>query len=344
MLRMPTEIPHRRGPLGGMVYAIGAALSLRSCRRELDTVEDKLKKEREERRERLMELARQAIADPDVDASVVMRAREILVEIEDRRSRKAGAAAASESEIDSVRAERERTAAKHREEVADVDDEIATAAKELEPLERRLAEARRRAGALQGQLRMVDARIKRVESDLLASRAVAGTPVELEADLAALRAERQAIAREQPELSDAIADLEPQIAGVKASRAELAARRDELVEMENASRLRFEERVAAIRARKAVDDREVADVARERNSALRELGEVLHGDRLAPLIPRLRGLDQHEEAIATLERRAIELKDKILRVDRATMWRGFALLGVVIAASAGVLLLALRLL
>jgi chromosome segregation ATPase len=194
-------------------------------------------------------------------------------------------------------------------------------------------------------LRLLDDGIKKVEADLIAARGPTTAPVELEADLAALRAERQAVAREEPELAGAIADLEPNIAGLKASRAELEARRDELIEVEREAQIRIQEKVAAIRARKAVDDREVADVARERNSALRELGEMLHEERLPLVAPRLRGVDQHDEAIATLERRAIELKDKMLRVDRRAMWRGFAfilVLAVLIGGSASALLLLLQ--
>ncbi len=333
MLRLPTEIPERRGLLGAISYAVSASMSLRSCRRELDTVEGKLKKERDERRERLMELARHAIADPDVDASLVMRARDILNEIEDRRSRKAGLVAASETEIEAVQAERACAEAKHREDLAAVDREMADLMAELQPLERKLAETRNRGGELKAQIRLIDDRIRKVEADLVAARGATSAPVELEADLAALRAERHAVAAEEPELSRVITELEPEIAGVKASRAELTVRRDELLVAEKESRIRAEEKISAIRARRTVDDREVADVGRERNSALRELGETLHAERLPLLQPRLRGVDQHDEAIATLERRAIELKDKILRVDRATMWRGYALLGLVLVAA-----------
>jgi chromosome segregation ATPase len=330
MLRLPTEVPGKRGFLGEIGYAISSAIALRNCRRELEWVEGQLKSEREERRERQMEVARQAIGDPTLDISVVLRAREVMAEIEDRRSRKAGAAAASESEIESVLAEREREATRYREQLAEVDKELADIARTLEPRERKLAEARRRAGELKGQLRVTDDRIKKVQAELISARGATSDPVEAEADLAALRAEREAIASEEPGLAERIAALEPEIAGLKASRAELDARRDEMVEREKEAQVRIGEKIAALRARKTVDDREVADVFRERNSALRELGETLHEERVPVLEPRLRGIDEHDAAIATLERRAIELKDKMLRVDHAAMWRGFTLLMFVI--------------
>ena len=341
-LRMPTEVPVSRGPLGEISYAVTASVSLRSAKRELASIEEQLKKERLGRRERLIELGRQAIGDASIEMPVVERARSAIIDIEDRRSRKAGRVAALDAELEAIESERKRRAEDQRKRVGAVQNDIEVVVADLEPIEKELATFRRRLGELKRAVRVLDQKLEKTEALLIEKKQPGDVPDQLEADMAALRAERDALAREIPQLEETITEMEPEIAGLKASKAELEAKLEELYEIEREASVRTREKIEAATARKAVDDREVADVARERQDALRELGASLHDLRPEVLAPRLRGIDQHDEAITTLERRAIELKDKILRSDKRAMVRGFVYLFLIGLAAAVIAVLVLR--
>jgi hypothetical protein len=86
--------------------------------------------------------------------------------------------------------------------------------------------------------------------------------------------------------------------------------------------VRTAEMVAAVRARRVVDERAEAELDQAQEEALAALGERLADERPPELGQRLRGIEENEVAVATLERRHLELTELVRALDRWALARG----------------------
>lgn len=343
-LRRPQVVPRQRGLGGDVRYVFSALFRVTEARRELLIVNDKLETERAGRDQRLIQVARQAIADEEVTLAVVEQARDELGRVGEVRSKRAGVSAAAEAEIVALQRERGDESVDHVEQIKALEGEVADIIKRLEPLEKRAVVARKKATELQLTIDQLDDKIRKAKASLVSVKGPKGDPSAVEAEIASLRAEREAVAREEPPLAAELDELDPQIAALGAAQKEAARSIEDLHRREREAKERVDEMIEAVRARKAVEDRAVAEADRDRDEALKRLGERLSVDRPAVVAARLRPIDEHDLSIATLERRAFELGELVGGVDRAAIVRGVAVLvaGVAIVAGLLIWLLVLR--
>ncbi len=320
-LRVLPSLPRRRGLIGDVLYVHTAAFGVAGSRRELATVEKKLSVEKKERDRRLVELARTALADGELESSTLAGGRDELLGLEEKRSRRAGAIAAADEEIAAFEREREQDRTRTRRELDGLKREIASIEEKLEPLERKAQAARRKATRLRATLAELDKRIEREEASL-PGEAARDRGGEVEANIASMRAEREEVAREEPAIAAELDDLEPAIASLTSARADAQSRAAKLEAAEQSAVVRTAEKITAARARKTVEERARGELEREQEDALRVLGERLNVERPLDLLPRLKPIEEHEVAIATLERRRVELGELVAGVDRWAFVRG----------------------
>lgn len=337
-LRRPQAVPRQRGLAGDIRYVFSALFRVTEARRELLSVEEKLDLERTARDQRLIQIARQTIVDAEVVLPIVEEARDDLARIGELRSKRAGVSAAAEAEIVALQRERGDESIDHVEQIKALEGEVIDIVKRLEPLEKRAVVARKKATELQLTIDQLDEQIRKTKASLVSVKGPKGDPAAVEAQIASLRAERQAVAREEPPLAAEVDELDPQIASLGAAQKEATRAIEDLRRREREAKDRVDEMIGAVRARKAVEDRAVAEADRDRDEALKRLGEQLSVDRSSQVSARLRPIDEHDLSIATLERRAFELNELVGGVDRAAIVRGMAVLGLAVALVAGLLI------
>jgi hypothetical protein len=333
ILRLPPTLPRRRGPHGDALYVFTAIIGVARANRELAAIDRKLEAEKQSRTRRLADLARLALADSDLDSETLNRGRDEIMDLEDKRSRRAGAVAAADAAIAGLERAREDDQKERAQDQDALRREMAELQEKLEPLQRRARATRRRGFRLQEALRGLDRKVARAEARL--SRLGGDKKAAAEAHIAALRAERKAMADERPLLAAELDELEPAIAGLVASGADARARAARMVKDERVAVERTAEKVAAVRARRVVEERAEAELDEAQEEALAVLGERLAVERPPELGPRLRGIEEHEVAIATLERRHLELTELVRALDRWALARGVLwLLALTVAVAA----------
>ena len=330
-LRVLPTLPRRRGLVGDILYVHTAFFGVAGSRRELAAVEKKLETEKTARDRRLVELARGALADGELESSTLAGGRDEFIELEDKRSRRAGAIAAADEEIAALEREREQERTRATRELAALKREIQTIEEKLEPLERKAQAARRKATRLRQTLAELDKRIERHEASLPGEQA-RDRGGEVEADIASMRAEREEFAQEEPAIAAELDDLEPAIASLSSARTDARARAAKLESGEAAAVVRTAEKITAARARRAVEERARGELEREQDEALRGLGERLNVERPRDLLIRLKPIEEHEVAIATLERRRVELGELVAGVDRWAFARGLLWIALILGA------------
>ncbi len=320
VLRLPPTLPRRRGPLGDALYIFTALFGVARANRELSAAARKLESEKQARGRRLADLARLAVADSELESETVVRGREEIIELEDQRSRRAGAVAAADAEVAALERERQDDKERRAQELDALRRELVEMDEKLEPLQRRVRSTRRRGFRLKETLGDLDRRLARAEKKL--GRLAEEHKAAAEAHLASLRAERQAMADEQPPLAAELDELDPAIAGLIASRADARERVARGEKEERDALVRTAEKVAAVRARRIVEERAEAELTHAQEEALAALGERLADERPDELRQPLRSIEEHEVAIATLDRRHIELTELVRGVDRWALARG----------------------
>ncbi|HUS66914.1 MAG TPA: hypothetical protein VMZ28_20390, partial [Kofleriaceae bacterium] len=334
-LRVPPTFARREGVLGDMLYVYTAVFGVAGSRRELAAVERKLAAEKQARAGRLADLARLALSETEIESDTMRRGRDELYEIEESRSRRAGAVAAIEEEIAALERERAEEHTRNQRQIETLRRELADTTEKLEPLERRAQAARRKATRLAESLTDLDRRLTRQETQLREKRPGFDDTAELEASIASLRAERQSVAHEEPTIAADLADLEPVIANLTATRTEAEARVQRLEREEREAAVRIAEMVTALRAKRAVEERAEAALERDQEEAALALGERLSVERPPELMTRLRAIDEHDLSMATLERRHVELGELVRGVDRWALMRGVLWLTLVLTVIAG---------
>jgi hypothetical protein len=320
VLRLPPTLPRRRGPLGDVLYIFSATFGVARANRELSSVARKLEAEKQARGRRLADLARLAVADSELETETIVRAREEIIELEEQRSRRAGAVAAADAEVAGLERERQDEKELRGKEMEALRRELVAMDEKLEPLHRRVRATRRRGFRLQESMAELDRRLARAEKKL--GRMSKEQRAAAEANLASLLAERQAIADEQPSLAAELDELEPAIAGLMAARADGRKRVVRSDKEEREALVRTAEKVAAVRALKVVDERAEAELLAAQEETLAALGEQLAEERPAELAMPLRSIEQHDVAIATFDRRHLELSELVRSVDRWAVARG----------------------
>jgi hypothetical protein len=324
-LRDAPTLRRRPGALGHLTYVFTVWAGVRRARRELATVEAELAQQKAARADRLAELGRAAVSDERFDQTAVRSSRDELADIEERRSRHAGAAAASDAELEAIERDRDREHRRHEADIEAAQAEIAKLDGELAPLEKEATGVRKRAAEVKSQLATLDGKMAAVTASLVKVKGPAADRAGVEAELATLRADKQAVQRDEPKIAAALDNLLPRIASLKAARADADAKIAAARQGQDAARDRAVEQVAAVQARRKVEARAVAEAAGDRDRALVGLGERLYADRPKDLTRKLDAVEQRDLAIATAERRAIELRELIGSVERGALIRGILL-------------------
>ncbi len=329
-LREPSRLPRQAGLLGDVRYVFTSLLGGARARREHAALREQIDAERAQRSKRVLALARRIIADTNVELRTVRVARESLTDIAEAQSQRVGGVAGADAELQNLERSRSEQAEQNIASIRTLETGLEEVAKRLEPLERRAAKARAKAAKLGDSISEIDRQIAREEASLVAVKGPRNDPASVEARLAALRADGDALRREQPAISAELDEVEPIIAGLTATRDETRAKIEAQTTEEREAQVRSDEMIAAVRARRAVEQRAVREVERDRDAALLALGEQLCVDRPPQLTGDLASIDEHEVTIATLERRAIELLELVESIDKAAVIRG----GLVLAAAA----------
>jgi hypothetical protein len=333
--RPRATVPRRRGWVGDMRYVFAAWFGVTRARRELLATEAELGRERSARAERLLMVARSAVGDPALELSQVANAREVLVEIEDKRSFHAGRIAGMAQEITRLERALADARAEYRTEVDRHTTEIAALATQLAPFEERALAIDKRLASVARTAESLGEKIKKDERGLVSVHKGKEPIAAIEARLASLRADRDAVRQEEPILAAEQDDLEPRIASLVAARKECERKRAEAEQQDRDDQERVAEKIAAVRAATLVEERAIADADRSRDEVLASLGEHFDLERPSVIVSRLRGVDEHATAIAILERRIVDLQEIVGGIDRFAITRGvLAIVGLVLAAAA----------
>jgi len=327
-----TGLPRQRGLLGDVRYAFVALFGIARSKRELADTRARLEAETDERNDRLIAVARFAIGEPDVVFKPVIEARERLVDIEERRSKHAGRLAAADEHDQHLRRKRadayEAFAAAEsslREQADDLD-------KRLGPLEQRAAGIRKELAGLERSAGQLAGRIEREERGIHSVKN-RDNAAEIQAKLASLKAERESVLAQEPPLVAELEQLEPAIASHQADRDAARAELERRAREDADDQVRTDEKLAAAAARRQVEERAVNESDAARDQVLLGLGEWLDVERPEVIGPRLRGADEHAMAIATLDRRILELQELVDGIDRWAIARGFALVALAVGGA-----------
>ena len=327
-LRHAPALPRRRGLWGDLRYVFTVALGVRRARREL-VVREREQLEREQtRRRHLAAIGRTAASAAEFDQTQIRRARDSLSTLNDDRNKHASQVGDCDAEMETVRRERQAKAAAHQQEIEALEAEQTQLQSKHEPLLRESAAARRKATDLRNSLIKLDGRIRNVE----AGRGKWADKASQAAELAALRAERQGVARDEPIIAAQLDMLVPRIASIEAARERVRRKVAERNEEEEEDRKRSDELLSAIGAKRKVVERATADAEKARERMLAELGERLYVDRPADLANHLAPIDGIDLELGDGQRRIMEIKEILTSVDRWKLARGVLWWTLILAA------------
>jgi hypothetical protein len=323
-LRTIAALRRKRGLVGDIYYVSTALLGMRRLGRELAALEARQQVRQTSRRHHLITLGRTAVSTDAFDHAALAKAREALQAVEEERSQHAGQVAAADAELDRVRHDRE-VSGKHRTASASaLVAELAELAKQLEPLEKEAAIARKRAGEVQDALKRIDRKLAETEALLVSIKGEKLERSAVMAELATLKADRAAVLRDEPEIAAELDALNPRIAAIEASRTEAQRKQHELEQAESEEHKRTAELLDAIGAKRKVVDRAAGDAEAARDRVLFQLGEQLYVDRPPPLTAQLAPIDEIDLELGESERRVMELREILSNVDKAKLARGAA--------------------
>lgn len=324
-LRTIAALRRQRGWFGDVRYVATVMFGVRRSRRELAELEEKQQARQQERERALVTLGRTAVVADSFDHPALGPAREKLAEVEDERSRHRSQVIAADEELARVTREREAKAKQYTTDLASIDAELAELGKRLEPLLKEQASATRRAADLRETLRRIDAQIAETTASLVAVRSKKD-PAAIQAELATLKADREATKGDEPKLAQELDSLSPRIAAIEAKRTESTKKRAEMLKSEESDQGRSEELLAAIGAKRKVMDRAANDAEELRDKILFELAERLYVDRPLELGPQLAPIDAIDVELGSADRRVMELREIMDSIDRRKLLRGIAMI------------------
>ena len=331
-LRTIAQLRRQRGILGDVRYVATVLFGVRRSRRELSTLELKQEARQQERDRYLVTLGRAAVISEGFDHPALGVAREKLGEIEDERARHHAQVGAADQELQRVTRDREARAKQYVIDLSAVDAELTELTRRLEPLNKEQAVATRKAADLRSELQRLDREIATTTASLVSVKTGKKDPAEIQAELATLKANRVATKKDEPKLAAELDSLSPRIAALDAKKSESTKRRGELIKSEEDDKRRAEELLAAIGAKRKVMDRAANDAEQLRDKLLFELADRLYVDRPTQLSAQLAPIDAIDVELGSADRRVMELREILSSVDRWKLWRGIAVLVVVVAA------------
>jgi hypothetical protein len=334
-LRTMMTLQRKRGVWGDMRYVFSVVVGVADAKRSLARTEKSLDNEERERENTLLDVGRRLCADSQVMHPRVVQARESLAELEAGMAQKTKVVKGTEGERDEVEA-------KHHAGLAEVDASISAEkargeqlSSEIASTEKEANQVRRKAAELRSRAKAVEVEIGEKESALVAN-AEDADPVQLEADIAALRAELENVRGDEPGVVSDLKRVEPVLDELKRKLRDSTRTTEELEAKHKEAVDRYQERCDALDARLAVERREVADVEGKVEELYRQTAERLAGAKDAPEV-HMRPIKPHDDAIEALEKRITQLNELVGGVDRAKLLRGLGLWLVVLGAVGAVL-------
>lgn len=310
------------GIVGDVSYVVTTLVGIRTAKKELKALELRQDLRQTSREHHFVTLGRSALASDGYDDAAIRSARDAMQAVELDRSKCVAAVSASQAELERIRRNREASAKAYGENLAASEAEIAALTKKLAPLVAEIAAARRRAADVDEQVRRITKRIAATEAKLSAEKTKQLDPIVIQAEIAALRADQQAVQRDQPKNTAAIDTLSPQIASLRAEMRTVELRRRELIARDVEEHVRTAELLEAAGAGRKVEERNALAAGVARDKILRELGGHLHGERPAVLSAQAAPIDQINSEVDAGNRRIAELHETIASVDRHKFIRG----------------------
>lgn len=321
-LRATATLRRKRGLAGDVQYVFTVLFGVRRSRAEVAELTALQATRQQSRRRHLVTLGRAAVVADAYDHPALGRAREQLAGVEDERSQHAGQVAAADTELARVKRDRETRSKQHAEGVAAIDAELAELGKKLEPLEREAGGVKKRVAELRESLQRIDNKISATEASLVSVKGPKLDRAAVQAEIAMLKADREAVQRDEPVIASELDALSPRIAAIEAARHDARERRTQVDADEQADQRRAAELLEAIGAKRKVVDRATSDAEALRDKILFELGERLYVDRPKTLAAQLAPIDEIDMELGTVDRRMMELREIISNVDRKKLVRG----------------------
>jgi len=331
-LRNAAALRRKRGIFGDVRYVFTVLFGVRRAKLELAALEAKQVTRQAERRRHLVTLGRTAATTETIDHDASVIAREALGELEDTRAQHAGAVAAADAELLRVKRDRETRQKAFVGNLSAVESELAQLAKQQEPLDKEVAAIKKRAAELRASLARIDQKIQAAQASLVSVKGGKADPASIQAEIATLKADRKAVERDEPVIAGELDAVMPRVAAIEAARTEAQRKKKDFEAEEQADQRRVEELLVAIGAKRKVVDRATAESEAARDKVLFELGERLYVDRPAGLGALLAPVDEVDLELAEADRRLMELREILGSVDRWKLFRGWAVIIVVLAA------------
>lgn len=333
-------LPRTRGVVGDIRYLATVLLGVRRAQRERVALEAKQLLRTASRLHHLTTLGRQAVVTDEYDHAAIREARAALRPVEDDRAKHAAAVTAANAELERIRRDREAAIQAYATTVTMLETERVELAKQLAPLVRQAAVARRRGADLADQVRSIKNQIAKAEQRLSSTKSQVD-PVAVQAEIAALKADQLAVEQDLPKITTELASLRPPIASLRMALRSIETRRSDLADADAQQHIRTTELREAAGARRKLDERGVADAEVARDKILSALGERLYVEHASALRAQVGPIEQIDREIDAGEQRLADLHDLLTSVDRMKVVRGSVVLAVVAAAGgAGLWLLA----
>lgn len=338
----PAAWPRRPGPLGDVRY-VGTVLTGRMrARRVLARLGAADARARIERRQRLIAMARAAIGRDDLDVPAIDIAREQLANLEDGRSRSAGASAAADTAQHEVARRLADAEARSTARIGELERALAELVGEMAPVEKAQAEARARGAKLAEELAEIDRRIRDLDARATSLKHGDADRAAAAAERATARADRDAVARDEPAIKARLDELAPIVEQMLARRANLeaglAGERGDLA----TARAKAAADLAAIGAQRDAAEAARGDAEAARDEALLRLGNALALARPVALAADLAPLDALARDSEARGVAAAEQGDLLASTSRAAVARGVGYLVLLAAAIGAGLWFALR--
>ncbi len=333
--RLPDTIARSSGALGDIAYLFRVMKTRSVATKEIQSLAQRITAAKEVRHGKLVEMAKLAVGDDAFDQTMVGRARTSLLKIEDKRSQHAGRVAAVDEKLGVLDRSREERAKGRVSKLSELNLQLEAVAASMEPLKATAAAARKRAAVLKRHLSSLDTEIREKESSTVAVVGAADK-ASVNAEIASLRAERAAVASDEPAILADIDHVDPQIATLREERSKLMEAVADLEQDRVSDIERVDEKIAALRAGRIVEDRLVSDQVAEKAARLLELGEEMHEKPPEEAVLHTKGIVRQDLEIAALETRRIELKDLLAAAEKPAMIRGGVWLAAIVMTTIAV--------
>ncbi|MBV8760492.1 MAG: hypothetical protein JO257_24585 [Deltaproteobacteria bacterium] len=335
-LRTTAALRRKRGVMGDVFYVFTALFGVRRSKSELVSLEQRKDARMAERRRHLVTLGRTAVISEGFDHPALGKSREALAAVEEERSKHAGAVAASDTELDRVKRDRDNKGKQYLIGHSEVTAELTELGKKLEPLMKEAATAKKKAAELRDALARIEKKMKETEALLVSVKGEKMDKAQIHADIATLKADRKAVQRDEPVIAAELDALNPRIAAIEAARTDAEKRKRELEEAESLDQKRTAELLEAIGAKRKVVDRATAEAEEARDKVLFELGDRLYVDRPKLLTAQLAPIDAIDLELGEDDRRIMELREILSNIDRWKLARGIGVIVLMLAVAGGI--------